>query len=170
MRPSCWGTACAPACDVESVEAELYRANRKIENYDIAALRFRMTSGVPVLYYTAHPIFTECWGPIGVLEFEKAKITYQYEKPEFHVHMKDGTEFDYSDIQPGSDMQKLLDAVEAVRTGKPPVCGVEADLPAYQGGAHGAEQSNPTCERRTNRPRGAEWGSFPLCPQFGKNV
>lgn len=38
-------------------------------------------------------------------------------------------------------MQKLLDAVEAVRTGKPPVCGVEADLPHIK--AVRMVQSNP---------------------------
>lgn len=135
------GQSMRTACDVESVEAELYRANRTIENYDIAALRFHMAGGVPVLYYTAHPIRTECWGPVGVLEFEKATITYRYEKPEFHVRMKDGAEFDYSQIQPGGDMQKLLDAVEAVRTGEPPICGIEADLPHIE--AVRMVQNNP---------------------------
>ena len=43
------------------------RANPTIENYDIAALRFQTAQGLPLLYYTAHPIRTEFWGPVGCL-------------------------------------------------------------------------------------------------------
>lgn len=111
------------------VQAELYRANPNIENYDIAALRFTTEDGVPLLYYTAHPIRTACWGPVGVLEFEHARITYTSETPIFSGTMADGTPIDYSHIDPGGPMQKLADAIAAVRTGEAPVCGVEADLP-----------------------------------------
>lgn len=114
---------------IERVQAELYRANPTIENYDIAALRFTTDDGVPLLYYTAHPIRTACWGPVGVLEFECARITYTGEVPVFSGTMADGTPFDYSHIDPGGPMQKLADAIAAVRTGEAPVCGIEADLP-----------------------------------------
>lgn len=77
------GPTMRTACDIESVQAELYRANPTIENYDIAALRFQTAQGLPLLYYTAHPIRTEFWGPVGVLEFENATITYTREKPVF---------------------------------------------------------------------------------------
>lgn len=50
------GPTMRTACDIESVQAELYRANPTIENYDIAALRFQTAQGLPLLYYTAHPI------------------------------------------------------------------------------------------------------------------
>ena len=123
------GSSMRTACGIESVQAELYRGNPTVENYDIAALRFRTSAGAPLLYYTAHPIRTEDWGPVGVLEFEKATITYTGEKPVFHGVFTDGTPFDYQDIDPGSDMQKLTDAIQAVRSGEPPLCGVEADLP-----------------------------------------
>lgn len=123
------GSSLRTACGIESVQAELYRGNPTVENYDIAALRFRTSAGAPLLYYTAHPIRTEDWGPVGVLEFEKATITYTGEKPVFHGVFSDGTPFDYQDIDPGSDMQKLTDAIQAVRSGEPPLCGVEADLP-----------------------------------------
>lgn len=73
------GPTMRTACDIESVQAELYRANPTIENYDIAALRFQTAQGLPLLYYTAHPIRTEFWGPVGVLEFENATITYTRE-------------------------------------------------------------------------------------------
>lgn len=126
------GETMSSARAVDRVQAELYRANPTLENYDIAALRFHMDGGTPVLYYTAHPIRTECWGPSGVLEFEKATITYEFEKPVFRGVMADGTAFDYSSVPPGEDMQKLTDALEAVRTGAAPLCGVEADLPHIQ--------------------------------------
>lgn len=117
------------ARSVERVQAELYRANPNIENYDIAALRFTAEGGIPLLYYTVHPIRTACWGPVGVLEFEHARITYTGEVPVFHGTMADGTPFDYSHIDPGGPMQKLADAIAAVRTGEAPVCGPEADFP-----------------------------------------
>ena len=47
------GPTMRTACDIESVQAELYRANPTIENYDIAALRFQTAQGLPLLYYTA---------------------------------------------------------------------------------------------------------------------
>lgn len=122
------GESMGSARAITGVEAELYRANPSLENYDIAALRFRTDDGVPILYYTAHPIRTAYWGPIGRLKFEKATITYAFEKPVFHGVMADGTAFDYAHVQPGGDMEKLRCAIEAVKTGKPPVCGVEADL------------------------------------------
>lgn len=115
------------ACSLRDVQADLYRANPGIENYDIAALRFHTQTGTPILYYTAHPIPSEYWGPVGVLEFENATITYRGEEPVFQGVMADGTPFDYSHIHPGSHMQKLLDAIQAVQTGKAPVCGPGAD-------------------------------------------
>lgn len=126
------GDAMDTACPLRDAEAELYRANPSIENYDIAALRFHTLKGVPLLYYTAHPIPSDCWGPRGVLEFEHATITYQGEMPVFRGRMEDGTLFDYNGIDPGSDMQKLLDAIHALQTKKPPVCGPRADLPHIQ--------------------------------------
>ena len=47
----------------------------------------------------------------------------------FTGRMKNGETFDYSHVDPGEDMQKLLDVIQAVKTGEPPVCGIRADLP-----------------------------------------
>lgn len=123
------GPTMRTACDITGVQAELYRGNPNVENYDVAALRFKIAGDTPILYYTAHPIRTEYWGPVGVMEFEKATITYTGEKPVFHGVMADGTPFDYDAVPPGGDMQKLVDAITATVTGEPPICGVEADLP-----------------------------------------
>ncbi len=123
------GDSLRTACDVTSVEAELYHANPNIENYDIAALRFLTTGGVPLLYYTAHPIQSVDLGPCGVFEFEKGTITFHTEKPSFKAVMQDGTSLDYSLINAGSPMQKLYDAIDCVKNGGEPVCGVAADMP-----------------------------------------
>lgn len=150
------GADMAAACDIKAVQAELYRANPTIENYDVAALRFTTAENVPLLYYTAHPIRTECWGPVGVLEFEKATITYTGEKPVFKVAMADGTAFDYSGVDPGDDMQKLKDAIEGVKTGCAPLCGVQADLPHIH--AVRKVQENPIAKVRPELIEEADLG------------
>ena len=51
------GPTMRTACDIESVQAELYRANPTIENYDIAALTVSNGTGAaaPVLYGAPDP-------------------------------------------------------------------------------------------------------------------
>ena len=122
------GDSMRTACDVVSVEAELYHGNPNVENYDIAALRFLTPSGVPILYYTAHPLKSDL-GPHGVFEFEKGTITFESDEPSFKIIMKDGTHLDYTTIDPGTHLQKLYDAIDCVKNGGAPVCGVEADVP-----------------------------------------
>ena len=67
-----------------------------------------------------------------MLEFENATVTYDKEEPVFHGRMADGTPFDYDQVEPGIYMQKLLDALEALRTAGRRLCGVQADLPHIQ--------------------------------------
>lgn len=122
------GDTMETSCDITGLDAELYRGNPKVENYDIAALRFRSDRQVPILYYTAHPIRTVCWGPVGVLEFEGGTVHYINERPAMCGELADGTVIDYTKMDPGDGMQKLLDAIDGVRTGKAPVCGVKADI------------------------------------------
>ncbi len=123
------GDSMRTACDVASVEAELYRGNPNVENYDIAALRFFTPDRVPILYYTAHPIKSVELGPCGVFEFEKGTINFDSERPSFKAAMNDGSMLDYTVIDPGHRMQKLYDALACVKNGGEPVCGVEADYP-----------------------------------------
>lgn len=116
------------ACDVTGVEAELYRGNPNVENYDIAALRFATDCGAPLLYYTAHPHSTDELGPYGRLEFERATITYGQDMC-FHASLRDGTAIDYSADTSGSfHMQKLDDAIACTINGGHPVCGTRAEL------------------------------------------
>lgn len=116
------------ACDLASVEGELYHGNPAVENYDIAALRFRTPEGVPLLYYTAHTIRSEEMGPHGIFEFEKGTVTFSNEGNSYQAAFADGTAKDYREIGPTGDMQKLYDAIACAREGGAPICGVEADL------------------------------------------
>lgn len=121
------GDTMASACDVTGVDAELYHGNPNVENYDIAAMRFHTDKGAPIFYYTAHPLKADL-GPVGVFEFEKATVYTEQERPVIKAVLSDGTEIDYSRIDPGLPMQKLYDAIECARGGSAPLCGVEADL------------------------------------------
>lgn len=121
------GKDMASACGVTGVDAELYRGNPNVENYDIAALRFQTDAGVPLLYYTAHPLRTNVFGPYGRFEFEHGVITYDRAQ-HYQATLEDGTVIRY-DQQPIGDMQKLEDALDCVRHGGAPVCGVAAELP-----------------------------------------
>lgn len=115
------------SCRLAKAEAELYRGNTDVENYDIAAMRFFTSNNIPILYYTAHPIKTPELGPCCVFEFEQGRIRLTPEGTSFSVEMKNGGVFDYSAIAPGAAMQKLYDAIACVRNKTMPVCGVEAD-------------------------------------------
>lgn len=117
------------ACDITGVEAELYRGNPHVENYDIAALRFATDCGATILYYTAHPHSTEELGPYGRLEFERATVTYGADLC-FHAVMNDGTTLDYAPAAPTGNrhMQKLDDAIACTLHGGHPICGTKAEL------------------------------------------
>lgn len=105
------------------VRAELYRANA-IENYDTAAARIRTDAGVEILFLASHAGRRDP-GPILSYEFERATVMMSGRGAEIRALFHDGKVRGYGspDAQP---MKKLWDAVEAVRSGKPPVCGIEA--------------------------------------------
>ena len=121
------GSDMASACDITGVEAELYRGNPNVENYDVAALRFRTSTGAPLLYYTAHPLRTKAFGPNARFEFEHAVITYDIAQ-RYQVQLENGDVETY-DQKPIGDKQKLDDALDCVRHGGAPLCGVAAELP-----------------------------------------
>ncbi len=104
------GDSLRAACGVTGLEAELYRGNPQVENFDIAALRFATDCGAELMYFTAHPIAPDVLGPRGVFEFEEGTITFDSEGPSFRARMKDGRQVDYTGIAPGHPLQKLLDA------------------------------------------------------------
>ncbi len=123
------GKKMTAACDVVDLKAELYRANPQVENFDTAALRFGMENGTEILYFTTHALPSTEFGPYGVIEFTGGKVTYGYQGKGFRGELSDGTVIDYSQVNPGDPMQKLLDALDCVRNGGTPVCGVGAERP-----------------------------------------
>jgi predicted dehydrogenase len=119
------------------VEAELYRAN-EIENYDTAAIRCHTGSGVEILYYAAHPV-PETIGPVLTYEFEDAVVAYAGRGEPLFATFNDGRIVDYGDPF-GDNRRKLWQAAEAVRTGDPLACGVEA-ASAHTRCTDGAQES-----------------------------
>ena len=95
------GDSLRAACGVTGLEAELYRGNPQVENFDIAALRFATDCGAELMYFTAHPIAPDVLGPRGVFEFGEGTITFDSEGPSFRARMKDGRQVDYTGIAPG---------------------------------------------------------------------
>ena len=117
------------ACDVTDLDAELYRANPNLENFDTAALRFRMENGAEILYYTTHALRTQDFGPMGIMEFTKGRVTYGFGEKSYRGETEDGTIINYSKVDPGSSLKKLYDAIDCVKHGGAPICGVQAELP-----------------------------------------
>lgn len=109
-----------------SLSGELYRAN-PIENYDAAALSITTASETELLFLTAHPV-QEHAGPFIEYAFEDAVVEYPGPNGEFLARFRDGTVEGYGD--PNADeMNKLWQSLEALRTGGPVVCGLQAALP-----------------------------------------
>lgn len=105
------------------VEAELYRAN-DIENYDTAAIRTHTEEGTEILFYTAHPV-DENIGPTLRYEFEHAVVEYEDRGGNLIAVFEDGESKNYGDPFADED-NKLWQAIDAVRTGATPACGIEA--------------------------------------------
>ncbi|MBQ9264009.1 MAG: Gfo/Idh/MocA family oxidoreductase [Clostridia bacterium] len=121
------GDTMEKAAALAQVTGELYRGNPDVENYDIAALRFTTATGVPVCYYTAHPLKTKNLGQEGLAEFEHGTLTWGKGKP-FLVKTDTGEEINYGMDGNTPLMQKLYDAVQCVKDGAAPLCGAEAGL------------------------------------------
>ncbi|MDZ7392064.1 MAG: Gfo/Idh/MocA family oxidoreductase [candidate division KSB1 bacterium] len=119
--------------------AELYRAN-DIENFDTFAARFLTEHGTEVLFYGSHAVEEEV-GPRIEYEFERAKVTYVGWHTEFVARWHDGREKSYG--APDSHyLEKMWQAISAVRTGAAPVCGIEAAL-AHTLAINGMHESAP---------------------------
>ena len=113
-------TAALPA----TVQAELYRAN-DIENYDTAAIRCITEGGTEVLFYTSHAI-AERRGPRSRFEFENGHVDFDTAgSGEFVARFRDGRVKYYG--HPNFDRhEKIWQAIDSVRTGKPVACGIAA--------------------------------------------
>ena len=112
---------------IQSMQGVLYRGNPNVENYDIASLRFMTDSGVPILYYTAHPLKSRNLGQDGLAEFEHGKLTWGRGKP-FLMETDSGEILSYGMDGNTPMMQKLYDAVQCVKDGTAPLCGPRSGL------------------------------------------
>ena len=108
------------------VQAELYRAN-PVENFDTAAIRAHTRDGVEILFYTAHPVPNNI-GPVLRYEFEHAIVEYDDRGSHLLARFHNGHVKDYgSPFTNGPG--KLWQAVNAVRTGEPLACDIQAAMP-----------------------------------------
>lgn len=119
-----------------SVQAELYRGNPDIENFDTAALRCRVTTGLgkggaDILFYTTHCLArAESFGPVCQYRFERATVAHidEREHETFYAMFDDGRTKQYTPCDAGQT-QKLWDCIEAARGGPRPPSGVRAAIP-----------------------------------------
>ena len=121
------GSAMDTPAGIGSLQGELYRASPQAENYDIAALRAETDGGVPILYYTAHPLKTKNLGQDGLAEFERGTLTWGRGRP-YQVKADTGEIITYGMDGNTPMMQKLYDAVQCVKDGTAPLCGPESGL------------------------------------------
>jgi len=113
-----------------TVKAELYRAH-PIENYDTAALRCMTTLGAELLFIVSHATSNQ-YGPVFSYEFENATVDF-VDQPGATItaNFKDGTTRNYGSPAEARD-RKIWLTINAIQSGRPPVCGIEASLPHTQ--------------------------------------
>lgn len=128
------GPAMDRAAGIREVRAELYRANKQVENFDTAAVCAVTEEGVPIYYYTTHDLKQKKLGPISEFRFEGGTIYYGKDfgdgpVMEYVARLKDGSRCDYGQIAKGERLQKLYDAIDCVRKGGHPVCTIQCAVP-----------------------------------------
>ena len=104
----------------KTVQAELYRGNPDVDNFDTAAIRCVAESGVKVLFYTSHCLArAENIGPINQYRFERATVVHTDEREHetFYAFLDDGSTRRYCPEYP-DQLHKLWDCIEAVRSGR----------------------------------------------------
>lgn len=121
------GKDLSSACDITGVEAEVYRGNRTVENYDTAFMKFSTDTGADIFYYTAHPLSKELVGPYGKMEFEKGVIEFGPDQ-RFTAKLNSGETKTYDIPDTDAYDQKLIDAIEGAKTGVCPVCTTKSEI------------------------------------------
>ena len=118
---------------VKAIDAQLYKANPNIENFDTAAFRCVTDENVPIEYYTSHAIKQNRVGPLSEYRFEKATVYFGLDGVnEYVARFHDGKCVSYGDIPKGKRLQKLYDAIDCVRTQSEPLCTIETAMPHVQ--------------------------------------
>ena len=131
------GNAMDRAAEVTQVEAELYRANPLVENFDTAGVHVLTAAGVPVQYCTTHNCREPELGPFSEFCFEKATVWLgksfgQGLERSYVAQWADGTREVYGALPQSLDPEKLTDAIACARSGGHPVCTVQAAMPHLQ--------------------------------------
>jgi hypothetical protein len=121
------------------VEAELYRAY-PIENFDTGAIRARLASGVEVLFLVSH-VSRDDRGPVFSYEFETGEVTCSSRTSGIRGRLANGEARDYG-VPDAEPMNKLWQAIRAVRGGPRPACGIAAAL-SQTLCLNGAQMSQP---------------------------
>lgn len=115
------GRSAVPA----EVQAVLCRANA-IENYDTAFLRCTTRSGAKIFFVTGHAM-DEQVGPVFELVFERGVVRSSGTDSVVAGRLNDGTEIVYGKLG-GGNKAKVLDTVDAIRSGRESLCGIEAAM------------------------------------------
>lgn len=128
------GNTMDDAMDVKEINAELYRANPEVENFDTAAVHARMENGTDLYYYTTHDLAEKKLGPVCEYRFEKGTVYFGKDfgngpVNEYVAVLEDGTTWSYGDIPKGERLQKFYDAIDCVREGGHPVCTIRCAIP-----------------------------------------
>jgi predicted dehydrogenase len=154
------------------VTAELYRAY-PIENYDTIACRAWTGSRVEILFYASHSTY-EDMGPLFSFEFEKGIVSFGEDRDSIVAHTNFGEEIDYGSPEK-EPFQKLFDALAAVNSDLPLICGVDSSY-AQTLCMNGIQESVPTIgalpESKVKRDKNRVWvdslsEEFYLCYQRG---
>jgi len=106
------------------VTAELYRTY-PIENFNSIACRVFTQEGTELLFYASHAV-PQDRGPMFSFKFENAEVTYGERVDNIVAKDNQGNEKFYGSPEGDNNLQKLFDAVAAVREPKPVICGPEA--------------------------------------------
>jgi len=107
-------------------KAELYRIY-PIETFDSAVVDLKTNRNIRIKIYASH-VTKNSKGPLFILECEKAVIYYGELSNEITAVQMDGETRIYGDPERTDQFQKLLEAVEACRSGKEPTCNAGVAL------------------------------------------
>ncbi len=109
-----------------TVRAELYRAY-PIESCDTAACRVNTDTGLEILMYASHVTETAI-DPRFTLEFETASVTFDAKAGGIIARDTAGRVTQYGAPDDSPQFTKLFDAIGAVQSPAPVVCGPEAAM------------------------------------------
>ena len=131
------GDAPDTAASLKTLQAELYRANPTIDNYDTVSLRAKTESDVDFMFFTSHAIRDgDNIGPYNVFKFENA-VLFHDDKSNFEAFFaifNDGRVRRYEPFS-GTDnsavvqLQKTWDCIDDLRGGEKINSTVKASVP-----------------------------------------